>query len=112
MTVVDPLPVNWLSIAWNTMEEMNRVDENGIGQPSLASGWRWIDDETLKIDLRQGVVDQDGEKFDAKLFKTGFDKVQDLEDPHPPGAFLNFHPGAKVEVANDHQVRMTFPGID
>ena len=35
--VVDPSPVNWLSLTWNTMEEPNRVDHAGIGQGSLAS---------------------------------------------------------------------------
>jgi len=38
--VVDPSPVNWLSITWNTMEEPNRVDHAGMAQPSLAAGWR------------------------------------------------------------------------
>jgi hypothetical protein len=37
VTVVDPSPVNWLSVTWNTMEEPLRVDERGIGQPSLAT---------------------------------------------------------------------------
>ena len=49
VTVVDPSPVNWLSITWNTMEEANRVDHEGMGQPSLAAGWRWVDDETLEL---------------------------------------------------------------
>ena len=67
--VVDPSPVNWLSITWNTMEEANRVDHEGLGQPSLASGWRWIDDETMELDIRRDVVFQDGERYDASTFK-------------------------------------------
>lgn len=112
VTVVDPSPVNWLSITWNTMEEANRVDHDGVAQPSLAESWEWVDDETLELRLRQGAVYQDGEPYDARLFKMGFDKVQEWEDPHPPGAFLNFHPETELTVVDDHTVRMRFPGGD
>ena len=71
VTVVDPSPVNWLSITWNTMEEANRVDHEGMGQPSLAAGWRWVDDETLELPLRRGAVFQDGEAYDAKIQVRG-----------------------------------------
>jgi hypothetical protein len=64
VTVVDPSPVNWLSITWNTMEEANRVDHDGIGQPSLAESWRWLDGETLELRMRETVY-QDGEPFNA-----------------------------------------------
>ena len=110
--VVDPSPVNWLSITWNTMEEANRVDHEGMGQPSLASGWRWVDDETLEIDVRENVVFQDGERYDASIFKLAFDKVQEWTNPHPPGAFLNFAQDTVLEVVDASKVRMRFPGGD
>ena len=59
--VVDPSPVNWLSITWNTMEEPNRVDHAGMGQPSLATDFTWVDDETLEMGMRKTVY-QDGER--------------------------------------------------
>ena len=31
----------------------------------LATGWKWIDDKTLELDLRQGVKFHNGEEFDA-----------------------------------------------
>lgn len=110
--VVDPSPVNWLSITWNTMEEANRVDHDGFGRGSLAADWRWVDDETLELDLRQGAVYQDGEAYDAKMFKLAFDKVQEWTDPHPPGAFLNFARDTELTVVDDFTVRMRFPGGD
>ena len=111
VTVVDPSPVNWLSITWNTMEEANRVDHDGMGQPSLASGWKWVDDETLELQIRPTVF-QDGEKYDASIFKLAFDKVQEWTNPHPPGAFLNFAQDTSLEVIDDKTVRMKFPGGD
>ena len=111
VTVVDPSPVNWLSITWNTMEEANRVDHDGIGQPSLAESWRWLDGETLELTMREAVY-QDGEPFDAKMFKLGFDKVQEWKNPHPPGAFLNFARDVTCEAMGDKTVRMRFPGGD
>ncbi len=109
--VVDPSPVNWLSITWNTMEEPNRVDHAGMGQPSLATDFEWIDDETLEMGVRKAIY-QDGEVYDAHNFKTAFDKVQEWTNPHPPGAFLNFARDVTCEVVDDHKIRMTFPGGD
>jgi len=112
VTVVDPSPVNWLSITWNTMEEPNRVDHEGMGQPSLAAGWSWVDDETLELDMRRNAVYQDGERYDASSFKLAFDKVQEWTNPHPPGAFLNFAPDTTLAVVDENTVRMRFPGGD
>ena len=109
--VVDPSPVNWLAITWNTMEEPNRVDHAGQGQPSLAESFTWVDDETLEMTMRDAVY-QDGERFDAHMFKLGFDKVQEWQAPHPPGAFLNFAPDVTCEAVDDKTIRMRFPGKD
>ena len=109
--VVDPSPVNWLSLTWNTMEEPNRVDHAGIGQGSLAKDFTWVDDETLEMNIREAVY-QDGETYNAHMFKLGFDKVQEWDNPHPPGAFLNFKKDVTCEVVDDMKIRMTFPGGD
>lgn len=112
VTVVDPSPVNWLSITWNTMEEPMRVDDHGLAQPTLATGWRWTSPTTLELKLREGVKYQDGTPYTATNMKTAFDRVQDVENPHPPGAFLNFARDTKLEVVDTHTVRMTFPEAD
>ncbi len=112
VTIVDPSPVNWLSVTWNTMEEPLRVDEHGQGQPSLATGWHWVNPTTLELKLREGVTYQDGTPYSAQNMKTAFDRVQDVKNPHPPGAFLNFAPDTKLDVVDDHTVRMTFPEGD
>ncbi len=112
VTVVDPSPVNWLSVTWNTMEEPLRVDDRGIGQPSLATSWTWVSPTVLELKMREGVVYQDGTPYSAENMKTAFDKVQDATNPHPPGAFLNFAPDDKLEVVDKYTVRMTFPEGD
>ncbi len=112
ITVVDPSPVNWLSITWNTMEELVRVNEDGRTIPTLAESWRWVDDKTLEFKLRKGIQFQDGEPFNAKVFRRSFDEVQRWENPHPPGAFLNFAKDTKLEIVDDHTVRFVFPATD
>lgn len=52
--VVDPSALNWLYITYNTVEELVRVDTNGAVQPAAMSGYRWKDDRTLEIDVREG----------------------------------------------------------
>jgi len=110
--VVDPSPINWLSVTWNTMEELVRVDDEGRTVPGLATSWQWIDDKTLEFKLRQGVTFHDGEPFNAKVFRRSFDEVQRWENPHPPGAFLNFDKATKLEIVDDYTVRFVFPKPD
>jgi len=112
ISVVDPSPLNWLSITWNTMEELVRVDTDGNTVPNLAESWKWIDPKTLEFKLRRNVTFQDGEKFTAPVFRRSFDEVQRWKVPHPPGAFLNFDPQTKLAVLDDYTVRFTFPMTD
>ena len=110
--VVDPSPVNWLSITWNTMEELVRVDKDGRTIPTLAESYRWVNDTTMEFKLRKGVKFQDGEAFNAKQFRRSFDEVQKWDAPHPPGSFLNFPKETKLEVVDDYTVRFVFPSTD
>ena len=112
VVVVDPSPINWLSVTWNTMEELVRADKEGRTVPGLAASWSWIDDKTLEFKLRPGVTFHDGEPFNARSVRRSFDEVQRWDNPHPPGAFLNFAKGTKLEVVDDYTVRFVFPQTD
>lgn len=112
VTVVDPSPVNWLWITWNTMEETVRVDKNGQAQLNLAEKQTWLDDKTLQIKLRKNVEFQDGEKLTATVFRRSYDEVQKVVNPHPPGAFLNFAKDSSMEVVDDHTVNFKFTEPD
>lgn len=110
--VVDPSPLNWLFITWNTAEEPVRTDPDGHLIGAAMREWRWVDDRTLQIDLREGVRFQDGEPLTARTFEQNFHEVQRWVAPHPPGTWINFHPDTRCEVVGEHQVRMRFPEPD
>src|ERR687887_2270610 len=100
--VVDPSPLNWLFITWNTMEEPIRIDEEGRGVMALARDARWPDERTLELDLREGVRFQDGEPLTAHSVKRNFDEMQRWAAPHPPGTWLNFAPETVCECPDDY----------
>jgi ABC-type transport system substrate-binding protein len=112
LNVVDPHPLNWLFITWNTMEEPIRVDEDGHIAFALATDARWVDDRTLELDLREEVRFQDGEPFTAHSIRQGFEEMQRWAAPHPPGTWLNFPPESVCEVVGEHRVRFRFPAPD
>ena len=109
--VVDPSPLNWLFITWNTMEEPIRIDQDGRVVHSLAESSEWLDDRTLELRLRRNVRFQDGEHFTAHNVKQNFDEMQRWAAPHPPGTWLNFPaPQSTAEVVDDHTLRFSLPG--
>jgi peptide/nickel transport system substrate-binding protein len=54
LRVVDKDPRNWTSIAYNVFEHLIELDPEGRLVPRLATSWRWLDDRTLEVALRQG----------------------------------------------------------
>lgn len=112
INVVDPNPLNWLFITWNTMEEPVRTDPEGHIVGAVMEDSRWVDENTFEIDVRRGLRYQDGEPLDARHVKRAFDEVQRWKAPHPPGTGLNFHPDATAEIVDDHKVRLHFPEPD
>jgi len=113
INIVDPSPLNWLFITWNTMEEPIRIDEDGRTVFALAESADWLDEKTLELKLRRGVRFQDGEPFTAHNIKLNFDEMQRWAAPHPPGTWLNYPaPESRAEVVDDHTIRFHFPGPD
>src|SRR2546430_6142591 len=83
--VCDPSPLNWLFITWNTMEEPIRIDQDGRTVFALAESADWLDERTLGLKLRGGVMFQDGEPFTPHNIKLHFDEMPRWAAPHPPG---------------------------
>jgi len=110
--IVDKSPVNWISLTFNVFEHLVEPDVSGQLVPRLASGWRWLNDRTLEVTLRQGVKFHNGEVFDAEVVKLNWDEQSRLSQPHTIGAALNFKPGSRVEVVDAQTVRFVFPEPD
>ena len=62
--------------------------------PRLATSWRWLDDRTLEMTLRQGVKFHNGEPFDAASVQRNWDENTRVQQPFRAGQFLTFKPGA------------------
>jgi ABC-type transport system substrate-binding protein len=112
LRIVDPSPVNWISMTFNVFEHLMEADVDGRLVPRLATGWRWLNDHTLEVTLRQGVTFHNGEGFDAEMVKLNWDEQSQLRQPHTIGAALNFAPGSRLEVIDPSTVRFVFPAQD
>ena len=76
LRVVDPSPLNWLFITWNTMEEPIRTDHDGRAVYTMAESHRYLNDgKTLELTVRKDVVFQNGEPMTAQHIKRGFDEM-------------------------------------
>lgn len=110
--IVDPSPLNWLYINYNVVEELVRVNHDGVIKPAVMSGYRWVDDTTLQVDVRQGERFPDGEPLTAATVKRSFDELIRFTAPHPPGTHFNHDPRTRCEVTGEHQVRFLLPEPD
>ena len=86
LRIVDKHPGNWASITYNVFEHLMELDKDGTLVPRLATGWRWLDDRTLEVTLRQGVKFHNGEVFDAEIVKLNWEENIRLRQPHMLGS--------------------------
>ena len=112
LRIVDTDPQNWAWITWNVIEHLVEIDKDGKLVPRLATSWRWLDDRTLEMALRQGVTFHNGEVFDADIVKLNWDENLRLRQPHRSGDYWNFKPGSRLEITDAHTVRFVFPEPD
>lgn len=104
--VVDPSPLNWLYVLFNTMEEAVRASRTGRIIPSLSSKFEWINDTTLELNLREGVYYHNGAPFTSENVRQNFNEVKRWIAPHPPGTWLNLPQGSSLEVLDSYTVRI------
>jgi ABC-type transport system substrate-binding protein len=55
LRIVDNSSWNFATVVYNVFEHLVDLDEGEKPVPRLATGWRWVDDRTLEMTLRQGV---------------------------------------------------------
>ena len=82
---------------------VGRDAENRI-VPQLAESWRFVDDVTLQLKLRKGVVFHDGEPFNAEAVRFTFQRVLDPEQKSPNRATVAEI--ARVDVVDDYTVNL------
>ena len=112
LRIVDRDPANWASITFNVMEHLMEHNQDGMLVPRLATDWRWVDNQTLEMNLRQGVRFHNGEVFDAEIVKLNWDESTRLRQPHAIGAYLNFTPGSRLEILDPYTIRFHFSAPD
>lgn len=112
LRIVDKNPLNWAWIVWNVFEHLVEFDKEGTLVPRLATAWRWLDDRTLEVTLRQGVKFHNGEVFDADIVKLNWDENTRLRQPHVIGEFMNFAAGSRLEIIDPQTIRFVFPEPD
>lgn len=113
LRIVDKNPLNWTYFAnYNVFEHLLELDKDGALVPRLATGWRWLDERTLEVTLRQGVRFHNGEVFDAEIVKLNWEENTRLQQPFRTGTFLNFKPGSRLDIRDPYTVRFVFPEPD
>ena len=108
--VVEPGPLNWLHITYNTVEELVRVTTRGKIRPAAMRRYRWVDDRTLEVEVRERFPD--GEPLTAHSVKRSFDEVARWTAPHPPGTHFNIDPRTRCEATGGRTVRFQLPEPD
>ena len=112
LRIVDPQASAWSSLDWNIFDHPLEVDKDGNLVPVLATRWRWLDDRTLELTLRQGVQFHNGERFDADIFQLNWHEHIRFEQPNILGKHMNFQPGSRLEILDAFTVRLSFPEPD
>jgi peptide/nickel transport system substrate-binding protein len=112
LRIVDKNPANWASLVYNVFEHLMELNPDGTLVPRLATGWQWLDDRTLEVTLRQGVIFHNGEVFDAEIVKLNWEENTRLRQPHRSGTYMNFKPGSRLEIVTHQIVRFIFPEPD
>ena len=110
--VVEPSPLNWLYITYNTVEDLVRVNTHGKIRPAAMRRYRWADNRTLDVYVRRGERFPDGEPLTAHTVKRSFEEVMRWAAPHPPGTQFNLDPRTSCGVTGEYSVRFHFPAPD
>lgn len=86
-------------------DQLVQEDQDGELAPMLATGWEFVEDgKALELTLRDDVVFQDGEPFDAAAVKANLDRARALEGGTLVGGLRVIE---SVEAVEDHKVRIS-----
>lgn len=86
-----------------------RIDSEGRIVPALATQWRWIDERTLELALRHGVVFHDGEPFTADAVKFTLDRYLDAKTGFPARGYLDSIQAVRIVDPFTVRIETRFP---
>lgn len=86
-------------------DKLVNIGPDMIAKPGLAAGWTWSADSlSLTLDLADGILFQDGTKFDAQAVKVNIERAQQLKTSTRKDDASSI---AKVEVEGPLKVKLT-----
>lgn len=91
-------------------EALTRLDADGVPQPALAEEWEFIDDTTLELRLREGVVFHNGMPFDAEDVKFTLDYNLNPDNARNPGGRIASV--EEVEIVDPLTIRLHLSAHD
>lgn len=98
--------VGWIRFIFDTFAKNN---SNGETVPWAAEAWRWIDDTTIEIKLREGMTFHDGEPVTADDAVFTIEKIVEVDPPAMSSRTANIKGAEKVD---DHTFRIMLEGPD
>ncbi len=112
LNVVDPSSLNWLYIAYNTVEELVRVTPGGKTRPAAMLAYKWRSPVVLDVWLRPRNRFQSGRAVTTGSVVQAFTEQQRWSSPHPPGTQFNVDKRTRLDVLSPHRLRFTLPERD
>lgn len=101
--VVDLSPLHWLSITYNTVEELGHVTPQGMNRPAAMTSFRWVDDTTLEVDLRPDNHFPEVETLTGSTVERAFNEVLRRKSPHSCGSQFNLDSRTRLEVVSERR---------
>lgn len=85
------------------------MDVDGTIEGAAMVRYRWVDDRTLEVELRDGEHFADGGAMTAAAVKRSFDEQFRWRSPHPSGSHFVMDPRTRCQVIDEGRVRSCSP---
>ena len=95
----------------NVFEHLMELDKTGKLVPRLATGWRWLDDRTLEIKLRQGVTFTTASSSTPRSSSSTGTRIPGCNNPQARD-ILELQAGVAPGDPRSYTVRFVFPEPD
>ena len=80
-------------------------------EPLLATSWKWVDDVTIELELRQGVTFHDGSDFTSADVVASYERILNEETGSAAGLGLSFRRRSATHQGRKRVTVQPSPGI-